>query len=152
SVVMCANDQAHAAGPGSKARMPEDAANEERGLLRRHVQKHKAIRWMAERSLEKMLVAREKGGLLKPVKERQDVVITDTHPSNVLSDYPAMDTRRPKDIALIQWDVFVQDVHAALGREASRPSSSSRAWRASCTASVMAALVSLPPPQRWMMK
>src|SRR5260370_200070 len=72
--------------------------------------------------------------------------------ARALAGGPGIDGPSPKEVGLIQRDVFAQDVHAGLGREASRPSSSSSASRASCTASVTAALQILPPPQRFKMK
>src|SRR5438128_1678796 len=107
---------------------------------------------MAEAALEEVLIAREQGRLLKPVQQSQNVVVPDTQARYVLSDDTAADAPGSEQVSLVQRDVFVQQVHAALGRRAKPPSSSSRASRASCTASVTAALQIFPPPHRYRMK
>jgi hypothetical protein len=52
------------------------------------------------------------------------------------------------ELKTVQRDVFIQQIHAAVGSEARRPSSRKKALRAKRTASVMAAFVILPPPHR----
>src|ERR1051325_6910712 len=132
--------------------MLENAANEQRRFFRRYVQKHQAIGRMAQRAFEKVFIAGEKRRLLEPVHQRQNVVVPDAQLGDVLANNSAKNPSRPEQIALIQRNVLVQEVHAAAERETKPPLSSNSALRARCTASVMAALLILPPPHLCTMK
>ena len=149
---MSTNHQAHPACFGGEPGMAENSADEMGGFHRGKVQPYKAVSGMTQTALEKVLIAGKKGGLLEPVQQRQNIVISDAQVCYILSNNPAVDAPTSKQVTLIERDVFVQEIHAALEREASLPSSSSKAWRASCTASVTAALQIFPPPQRCKMK
>lgn len=70
--------------------MPENAADEDRGFLRRQVQPYQSVARVAQAALKEMLVAREQGRLFEPVEERQDVIIADAFSRNVLSDHAAV--------------------------------------------------------------
>src|SRR5438093_10134423 len=86
------------------------------------------------------------------MQDTKDIVIADTQACDVLPDDSTMNAPSKQQIALVERDVFVQQVHAASGRRVGRPCSSSKALRASWTASVIAAFDILPPPQRCRMK
>jgi len=101
SVVMGAKDKTHPARLGREARMLEEAASEGRGLIRRNVEPDQSVGRVAERTLEEVLVAREKGGLLEPVQHGQDVIIADTQTSQVVPNHPAADTPSPQEVTLV---------------------------------------------------
>jgi hypothetical protein len=65
--------------------MAENAADEQCGFFRGHVQPHQPIGGVTEAVLEEVLVAREEDGLLEAVQQRQNVVIGDADWRDVLA-------------------------------------------------------------------
>ena len=141
-----------------KSRMLQESASEQRGFLGGGVQPDEAVSRMTQWSCKEMFVASEQRWLFESMQQREDVVVSDAHIGNVLSDDPAMNPLGSENVSLFQRDILVQKIHAALesgtrgALGARRPSSFKRAFLAKCTASAMAGLVILPPPQRRTMK
>jgi len=111
--MMSADHDTHSPGLAAKSRVSQNSADEQCRFFGRSVEPDQPVGRMAEPTLEEMLVAREKCGLLQPMQQGDDIVIPDTQRSDVLSDHPAVNAPRPQDIALVQRDVFIQKIHAA---------------------------------------
>jgi len=120
AVVMGASDQPEAFGPAVKARVTQEAMDEQGRFLGRNVQPNQAIVFVAKTALEKVLVAGEESWVFKPVQQADDVVIADARLSDLPPDEAARKSPRPEEVALIQRHILVQQIHAAFGRDGRR--------------------------------
>src|SRR5260221_6270047 len=126
---------AHAFDLGVEPRVPQNASDILGCLGRFKIEPEKTITGMAQRPFEKVLIAGEEGGLLEMMQERHNVVVTDAEIRHIHADDPAPNAPCSQNVALVERDIFVQQIHAALaGCAVSGPSSSSHPVSSRCTA------------------
>ena len=132
-----------------KEGVPQKEPDEKCGLFGLHVKPYQGVSRVRKLAVKEISIPGQERRILQPEQQRQDVIIADSLVAKVSRDGSEANVPLPQQIGLVARDIFVQDVHAtAATSSVRRPSGSSRARRASWTASAMASLAIFPSPHR----
>jgi hypothetical protein len=86
AIVMDSSDRPKPVGFGLESRMPQIAADVQRGFLGRHIQPDQRVFGMAKFAFEKISVAGEERRLLEAMQETDDVLVEDAQTGDVVSN------------------------------------------------------------------
>src|SRR5712691_6933273 len=124
--------------------MPEQATYKGRHFVLSHRQVDQVIPGMTERTRIKILIPGKKGRASYTVQKGEDLLVFHPLASHVIAHVSHGHAPMPHALALTVNDIFVQNVHAAVGPTTYAATWSSKACRAKRTASAMASWVILP--------